>query len=277
MALIKCPECGKEISDKASSCPNCGCPIEKTEVETPIIEKDTLNNVEQPVMESQTKKSKGIKVLIPIIIAVVVIAIIGGVVYNMKVIKPKKTYDEAVTLLEGGKYDEANELFNSITGYEDVDTLQEELKYESRVFQCIKSIKERLKNPDSLQVYEVVFFSKEYKNDIEVNDKMKEALDKLIGKIGNEPVCLMRYGAQNGFGGNTTSYGFFTYQSDNDAYTYLGSCNTLDKDKVDDDEETICSIINMIMDNFKEEGNVDIDRIKTIIKDDNYTSIKIID
>lgn len=27
MALIKCPECGKEISDKASICPNCGCPI----------------------------------------------------------------------------------------------------------------------------------------------------------------------------------------------------------------------------------------------------------
>lgn len=27
MALIKCPECGKEISDKAASCPNCGCPI----------------------------------------------------------------------------------------------------------------------------------------------------------------------------------------------------------------------------------------------------------
>lgn len=28
MALIKCPECGKEISDKAKSCPHCGCPIE---------------------------------------------------------------------------------------------------------------------------------------------------------------------------------------------------------------------------------------------------------
>ena len=26
MSLIKCPECGKEISDKASACPNCGCP-----------------------------------------------------------------------------------------------------------------------------------------------------------------------------------------------------------------------------------------------------------
>ncbi len=27
MALIKCPECGKEISDKAEKCPNCGYPI----------------------------------------------------------------------------------------------------------------------------------------------------------------------------------------------------------------------------------------------------------
>lgn len=27
MALIKCPECSKEISNKASACPNCGCPL----------------------------------------------------------------------------------------------------------------------------------------------------------------------------------------------------------------------------------------------------------
>ncbi len=26
MALIKCRECGKEISDQAAACPNCGCP-----------------------------------------------------------------------------------------------------------------------------------------------------------------------------------------------------------------------------------------------------------
>lgn len=29
MALIKCNECGKEVSDKADSCPNCGNPIAK--------------------------------------------------------------------------------------------------------------------------------------------------------------------------------------------------------------------------------------------------------
>lgn len=27
MALVRCKECGKEVSDRASSCPNCGCPI----------------------------------------------------------------------------------------------------------------------------------------------------------------------------------------------------------------------------------------------------------
>lgn len=30
MALIKCPECGKEISDKATACIHCGCPMQPT-------------------------------------------------------------------------------------------------------------------------------------------------------------------------------------------------------------------------------------------------------
>lgn len=30
MALINCPECGKQISDQAASCPNCGMPRQKT-------------------------------------------------------------------------------------------------------------------------------------------------------------------------------------------------------------------------------------------------------
>ena len=34
MALIKCPECGKEISDQATACPNCGCPVKQST--TPI-------------------------------------------------------------------------------------------------------------------------------------------------------------------------------------------------------------------------------------------------
>ncbi len=30
MALINCPECGKQVSDKAEQCPDCGLPINPT-------------------------------------------------------------------------------------------------------------------------------------------------------------------------------------------------------------------------------------------------------
>lgn len=36
MALIKCPECGKEISDQAASCPTCGFPINPQVIANPI-------------------------------------------------------------------------------------------------------------------------------------------------------------------------------------------------------------------------------------------------
>lgn len=35
MALIKCSECGKEISDKATVCPNCGNPVSSVNVANP--------------------------------------------------------------------------------------------------------------------------------------------------------------------------------------------------------------------------------------------------
>ena len=38
MALINCPECGKQISDKAERCIHCGCPIDNP---SDVIEKNS--------------------------------------------------------------------------------------------------------------------------------------------------------------------------------------------------------------------------------------------
>jgi len=39
MALVKCPECGKKISSKASSCPGCGCPQREPSIKKIKLEK----------------------------------------------------------------------------------------------------------------------------------------------------------------------------------------------------------------------------------------------
>lgn len=268
MALIKCPECGKEISDKASNCPNCGCPIETD---------STIKESNSIVKESSiNKQSFNIKKFVPIIIGVIVVAIIGIIFYNAKEVRPQKikaTYEEAIVLLEKGKYEEANDLLQKITGYEDVDTILEQIKWESRVYECITSVKQYLKNPDSLQIYEVVFYDG-YKADI--SETKKTAMKDLLELAGNQPICVMRRGGQNGFGGNTTGYSIFLCSDG--TYKYMGSCDTLDEDDIDDkDELVICNMINIYKDNLEQVGNVDLARIKTIIKNDSYSAIKIIE
>lgn len=42
MALIECNECGKKVSNKASSCPNCGCPINEHHENYIIKEKKSI-------------------------------------------------------------------------------------------------------------------------------------------------------------------------------------------------------------------------------------------
>lgn len=43
MALISCPECGRQVSDRAVSCPDCGCPISAAPAPVPVQQ----NNAEE--------------------------------------------------------------------------------------------------------------------------------------------------------------------------------------------------------------------------------------
>lgn len=42
MALVKCPECGKDVSSNAISCPNCGSPVPKKMVPVTIERNKTI-------------------------------------------------------------------------------------------------------------------------------------------------------------------------------------------------------------------------------------------
>ena len=81
MALIKCPECGKEVSENAVSCPNCGQPIKVTK---------TINEE-----ENQTSLRR-----LWIIILIAAILIIGLIVLRNKVEDAQLTPEKSRELLE---------------------------------------------------------------------------------------------------------------------------------------------------------------------------------
>lgn len=57
MSMIKCPECGKEVSDKADECPNCG----------------------NPISEKSAPKHKSKKKIIVIILIILLISIVTSI------------------------------------------------------------------------------------------------------------------------------------------------------------------------------------------------------
>ena len=91
--LIKCPECGKEISSKAGKCPYCGCPIK--EVEDKVIEGEVVDAAprkqskvsDQTLIEQYEKEllvlRKRRKTMITWGIVASAIAIIGIIVFSV--------------------------------------------------------------------------------------------------------------------------------------------------------------------------------------------------
>lgn len=60
MALIKCPECGKDISDKAVACPNCGCPLDEI-VKKGVVRIKMPNNIVEGLVGLFSSRKAAVK------------------------------------------------------------------------------------------------------------------------------------------------------------------------------------------------------------------------
>lgn len=103
MALIKCPECKKKVSDQCENCPNCGYPIkaniEKTNAEVPeaTATSEAIKSAEKK--PEKVKKSINKKALIAIIAVASVVLIVGGIVgYNALLPRINATKDFKVAV-----------------------------------------------------------------------------------------------------------------------------------------------------------------------------------
>lgn len=127
MALIKCPECGKEISDKAEKCPHCGYPIEEientVENETGSKQEGSDSNKEVP------KKKKPLnKKIIIVVSAIIGVAVVGFGAY-MATTADARTYKQAKELYDEKNYREAVEKFKKIEDYKNSKDLIKKCEY----------------------------------------------------------------------------------------------------------------------------------------------------
>jgi len=90
MALINCPECGREVSDIAATCPGCGCPI--TEKDNTIVPDTIDNDVSMPEKQPLYKKRWAQAVALCVVLAVIAGCVVA---YQMK-----KAADEEQAFIE---------------------------------------------------------------------------------------------------------------------------------------------------------------------------------
>lgn len=279
MAMIKCPECGKEISSLAVSCPNCGRPMQSQKESHTI---DSSNNVTENDSGSDIKsgsmlqdffklKFKSIrniseilndkkKVTIAIIVACVILVVIIGVSINNYKIKAEK-YDTAILYENMGEYDEAIKIYKDLGNYKDSDICSDYCKalslcaegnYES-AYSILMNIKDYEKTTTLLKqiYYETRLF--EGVNELKLYMKNPDSLT--LKKVSfyyskstttgstatiENPACVILKSGQNGFGGYSSSYSLCTYNKSEDSYQYAGSCNSLNASDYDlSDKEEI--------------------------------------
>lgn len=114
MAIMNCPECGKEISDKAANCPNCGFTLQ--EERTPLSPQQNITPATRP------KKKKGC--LFFILFLVIVFGAIGAFIATQDDLFPSRSNNETVNselitmkeynqIATGMTFDEVKEIVGS--------------------------------------------------------------------------------------------------------------------------------------------------------------------
>lgn len=116
MALIKCPECGKEISSSATNCPNCGHPIAPKQQE--VVEKTIIK---------EKKKGGCLTALVAVLLLFILFVIIFTVLSDDSDDKAKKvgnsnlsdnTGEATKDLFEVGEIAEYNDIQVSVLDFE---------------------------------------------------------------------------------------------------------------------------------------------------------------
>ena len=170
MAMIKCPECGKDISDKAEKCLYCGCPNSELHRK----DSDNKNNIEKSV------NKHSIKLLLSIGLCIVVFVLAIVLITNRKRqnnFEQSNSTEQEELRLEQFKKD--------IQGYWDVDQYRRLHVVDNKV---AYSIKEDVADewPEYSEFVEFVpYIDDEHFCKFDVNDQYGDLIVSVKYKEGN--------------------------------------------------------------------------------------------
>lgn len=180
MALIKCPECENEISDKAEACPKCGCPIVQ---ESEISESDST---------TKPKKAINKKVLTIVIGLIVVIAIFVISALIIKSNKEKQKAEQARTEYIESMNDMHSIIYAGTLIAESKGKLIHDVWYNA-IYEELGIATDKYTRSESGAYYDFntalsnLFNDEDFKKDIEVLKKSKETADGLYLDLQNPP------------------------------------------------------------------------------------------
>ena len=150
---------------------------------------------------------------------------------------------EITDLMKEGDYIKAQKKLDKYNMIPQYSSLAESLKYETFALYALMDLRPSLKNPSSLQVSEVLFFG--------------------ATEDSEYPGMTLTTSGQNGFGGYATNYTMISAKD----LTVVGSCSSLDVDKLSDySEKLICVLIMALLEGgTKMNIKVDINRLNAVL------------
>ena len=171
MALIKCKECGMGISDKAKSCPHCGCPL--NEPEEKVESKDLIKDSgEEKNIKSYNKKTK------LIVVAVAVIAVVFLIFSS--IIKLSPTEEKKVAEISE-RIEKISDNTLTEPQIEEIEADYDKLNSKCKIHIKNKNVlKEAIKKIDERKV-SVVTEKINKISDCEINGKIESDLNSAIG------------------------------------------------------------------------------------------------
>jgi uncharacterized membrane protein YvbJ len=150
MAIIKCNECGKDYSDKAHACPNCGCPTMSnltrvTQISDQELANSSTSESNSPVESSSVDRDKGKSFASTkniSILALILLLIVGAIyIYDdqQREIDYRMRYEAAMD-----NYNDQMTLYNQcLSNLNDSNISTGSVEYTMALIQC-KNIKPNL-------------------------------------------------------------------------------------------------------------------------------------